>query len=60
MHKILDNFSDDNSFFLSMIKKDNLRLFKSYTSHEKNNFDLSIQRQFIVNALFIDNFIRKF
>ena len=59
MHKILDNFSDDN-IFLSMIEKDKMRLFKSDASYEKNNFHLLIQRQFMVNALFINNIIRKF
>jgi hypothetical protein len=39
---------------------DKMRLFKLYSSHEKNNFHLLIQRQFMVNALFINNIIRKF
>ena len=43
-----------------MIEKDKIILLKAIVSYEKNNFDLLIQRQFIVNALFIDNFIRKF
>jgi len=43
-----------------MIEKDKMRLFKSYASYEKNNFHLLIQRLFIVNALFINNIIRKF
>jgi hypothetical protein len=60
MHKILDNFFDNNSFFLSMIEKDKIRLLKANVSYEKNNFHLLIQRQFIVNALFINNIIRKF
>ena len=37
MHKILDNFSDNNSFFLSMIEKDKMRLLKANVSYEKNN-----------------------
>ena len=60
MHKILDYFFDANSFFLSMIEKDKIRLFKSYASYEKNNIHLLIQRLFIINALFINNIIRKF
>ena len=44
MHKILDNFSDNNSFFLSMIEKGNMRLLKTNVSYEKNNFQLLIQR----------------
>ena len=60
MHKILDNFSDNNSFFLSMIEKGNMRLLKTNVSYEKNNFHLLIQRQYIVNVLFINNIIRKF
>ena len=43
MHKILDNFPDNNSFFLSMIEKDKIRLLKSIVSYEKNNFHLLIQ-----------------
>ncbi len=43
-----------------MIEKDKIRLFKSYAAYEKNNFRLLIHRQFIVNALFINNIIRKF
>ena len=43
-----------------MIEKDKIILLKAIVSYEKNNFDLLIQRQFIVNALFIDNIIRKF
>ena len=60
MHKILDNFSDDNIFFKSMIEKNKIRLFKANVSYEKNNFHLLIQRQFMFNALFINNIIRKF
>jgi hypothetical protein len=37
MHKILDNFFDNNSFFLSMIEKDKIRLLKANVSYEKNN-----------------------
>ena len=44
MHKILDNFFDNNSFFQSMIEKDNMRLLKANTSYEKNNFTKLIQR----------------
>jgi len=44
MHNILDNFSDNNSFFLSMIEKDKMRLLKANVSYEKNNFNLLIQR----------------
>ena len=43
-----------------MIEKDKIRLFKSYASYEKNNVRLLIHIQFIVNALFINNIIRKF
>ena len=43
-----------------MIEKDEMRPLKSYASHEKNNFHLLIQRQFMFNALFINNIIRKF
>ena len=43
-----------------MIEKDNMRLFKTYASYEKNNIHLLIQRQSIVNAVFINNIIRKF
>ena len=43
-----------------MIEQDKMRLFKSYASYEKNNFHLLIQRQFMVNALFINDTIRKF
>ena len=44
MHKILDNFPDNNSFFLSMIEKDKMRLLKTNLSYEKNNFHLLIQK----------------
>jgi len=44
MHKILDYLSDNNSFFLSMIEKDKMRLLKSNVSYEKNNFHLLIQK----------------
>ena len=43
-----------------MIEKDKMRLLKANVSYEKNNFHLLIQRQFIVNDLFINNIIRKF
>ena len=43
-----------------MIEKDKIRFLKADASYEKNNFYLLIQRQSIVNALFIDNIIRKF
>ena len=43
-----------------MIENDEMRLLKSYASYEKNNFHLLKQRQFMVNALFINNIIRKF
>ena len=43
MHKILDNFSDNNSFFLSMIEKDKIRLLKANVSYEKNNFHLLVR-----------------
>ena len=43
MHKILDNFSDNNSFFLIMIEKDKIRLLKEIVSYEKNNFHLLIK-----------------
>jgi len=43
-----------------MIKKDKIRLLKVNASYENNNFHLLIQRQFMVNALFINNIIRKF
>jgi len=45
MHKILDNFSDDNIFFKSMIEKNKIRLFKANVSYEKNNFHLIIQKE---------------
>ena len=44
MHKILDNFPDNNSFFLSMIEKYKIRLLKADVSCEKNNFHLLMQR----------------
>jgi len=40
MHNILDNFFDDNSFFSSMIEKDNMGHFISCAFYEKNNFYL--------------------
>ena len=43
-----------------MIEKDKIRLLKANTSYENNNFYLLIQRQFKVNALFINNIIRNF
>ena len=43
-----------------MIEKEDIRLLKANVSYEKNNFHLLIQGQFIVNALFINNFIKKF
>ena len=43
-----------------MIEKDKIRLLKANASYEKNNFHLLIQKQFKVNALFINNIIRKF
>ena len=43
-----------------MIEKDKMRLFISYAAYEMNNFHLLIQRQFMVNALFINNIIKKF
>ena len=43
-----------------MIEKDKIRLLKANASYEKNNFHLLEKRQFIVNALFINNIIRKF
>ena len=43
-----------------MIEKDKIRLLKANVSNEKNNFHLLIKGQFIVNALFINNIIRKF
>ena len=60
MHKILDIFPDNNSFLLSMIEKNKIRLLKANVSYEKNNFHLFIKGQFIVNALFINNIIREF
>ena len=42
-----------------MIEKDKKKLLKAIVSYEKNNFHLSIQRQILVNALFINNIIRK-
>ena len=44
MHNILDNSSDNNSFYLIMIEKDKMRLLKANVSYEKNNFHLLIQR----------------
>ena len=44
MHKILDNFFDNNSFSLSMIEKDEITLLKANVSYEKNNFHFFIQR----------------
>ena len=43
-----------------MIEEDNIRFLKANVSYEKNNFQLLIKGQFIVNALFINNIIRKF
>ena len=43
-----------------MIEKNKIKLLKANASYEKNNFHLLIQRKIIVNALFIDNIIRKF
>ena len=43
-----------------MIEKDKIRLLKANPSYEKNNFHLLIQRQFMVNDLFINNIIREF
>ena len=43
-----------------MNKKDKIRLLKANVSYEKKNFHLLIKGQFIVNALFINNIIRKF
>ena len=43
-----------------MIEKDKIKLLKGNVSYEKNNFYLLKQMQFIVNALFINNIIRKF
>ncbi len=43
-----------------MIEKDKMRPLKANVSYEKNNFNLLIQKQFIVNTLFIHNTIRKF
>jgi len=43
-----------------MIEKDKITLLKANVSYEKNNFHLLIKGQFIVNALFINNIIRKF
>ena len=60
MHNILDNFFDNNSFFLSMIEKDKIILLKANLSYEKNNFTYEYKRQFIVNALFINNIIWEF
>ena len=60
MHKILDNFFDNNSFLQCMIDKDKIRVLKVNVFYEKNNFHLLIKGQFIVNALFINNIIRKF
>ena len=43
-----------------MIEVDKMKLFKPHASYEKNDFHLLIQRQFIVNALFVNNIIMKF
>jgi len=43
-----------------MIEKDKIRLLNANVSYEKNNFHLLIKGQFIFNALFINNIIRKF
>ena len=43
-----------------MIEKDKIKLLKANVSYEKNNFHILIKGQFIVNALFIDDIIRKF
>jgi hypothetical protein len=43
-----------------MIYQDKIRLLKVNVSYETNNFHLSIKGQFIVNALSINNIIRKF
>ena len=43
-----------------MFKKDKIRLLKANVTYEKNNFHLLIQNAILVNALFINNTIRKF
>ena len=43
-----------------MIEKDKIRLLKANSSYEKKFFHLLIKEQFIVDALFINNIIRKF
>ena len=43
-----------------MIEKGKIGLFKANVSYEKHNFHLLEKRQSIVNALFINNIIRKF
>ena len=47
-------------FNKDLIEKDRIRLLNANDSYEKNNFHLLIKGQFIVNALFINNIIRKF
>ena len=59
MHKILDNFSDDNSFFKTLIEKDKIKLCKSYGSNEKNIFLLIKILGFELNALSINKIIRE-
>ena len=43
-----------------MIEKDKIRILRANVSYEKNNFHSQIKGQFLVNALFINNIIRKF
>jgi len=43
-----------------MIEKDKMSFLKANVSYEKNNFHVLIKGKFIVNALFINNIIRKF
>ena len=43
-----------------MINQDKISSLKANVSYEKNNFHLLTKGQFIVNALFINDIIRKF
>ena len=43
-----------------MIEEGKMRLLKANVSYEKNNIHLLRKGKYIVNALFINNIIRKF
>ena len=49
---------DNNSFFKTLIKKDKIKLCKSYVSYEKNIFLLIKIPGNVVNALSINKIIQ--